>query len=130
MGGLWKIIDQLDGNTSLPMNMNQSVSVSVSPTTPSPTSTRPDKIFTAGHLRTVASYNFRSLFPKIGNAKNDILEREISVAFCSEIWEKSEKRNHKFKIENMLQSEGLQYISTPRPMGRVASSVKPPFLQH
>ena len=59
----------------------------------------------------------RSLFPKINNVKNDILERGISLAFFSEIWEKSENKNHKFEIENMLESEGLKYISTARPRG-------------
>ena len=78
---------------------------------------RPDKISTALHLPTIATYNMRSIFPKIGNVKTDILERGISCAFFSEIWEKSEKKNHKFEIENMLESEGLKYISTARPRG-------------
>ena len=78
---------------------------------------RLDNIFTALHLLAIATYNMRSIFPKIGNVKTDILERGISCAFFSEIWEKSEKKNHKFEIENMLESEGLKYISTVRPRG-------------
>ena len=78
---------------------------------------RPDKISTALHLPTIATYNMRSIFPKIGNVKTDILERGISCAFFSEIWEKSEKKNHQYEIEKMLEMEGLKYISTARPKG-------------
>ena len=59
----------------------------------------------------------RSLFPKIGNVKNDLIERGISLGFFSEIWQKLENKNHKFEIESMLESEGLKYISTARPSG-------------
>ena len=34
-----------------------------------------------------------------------------------EIWGKSENKCHKLAIENMMESEGLKYISTPRPSG-------------
>ena len=47
----------------------------------------------------------------------DILERGISVGFFGEIWEKSENKSHKEAIENMMESKGLRYISTPRPSG-------------
>ena len=47
-----------------------------------------DKITAASHLPTVATYNMRSLFPKLGNVTT---ERGISVGFFSEIWEKSRK---------------------------------------
>ena len=53
--------------------------------------------------------------PKVKNFKNDMLEREISVALCSEVWEKKGKKKHMFQIEKMLQEDGLKYISTPRP---------------
>ena len=59
----------------------------------------------------------RSLFPKVGNVTTDILERGITVGFFSEIWEKSENKAHKLKIETMMEMEGLKYISTPRPRG-------------
>ena len=65
----------------------------------------------------VATYNCRSIFPKLGNLKKDILERNIQAAFCCEIWEKKENKQHQFEIENMLEMEGLKYISTPRPTG-------------
>ena len=76
-----------------------------------------DKISAAQYLPAVATYNTRSLFRKIGNVKTDLIERQIDVAFFSEIWQKSENRRHKIEIEKMTESEGLKYISTPRPKG-------------
>ena len=49
--------------------------------------------------------------------KKDILERSIQVAFCCEIWEKTENKQHQNEIEKMLEKDGLKYISTPRPTG-------------
>ena len=73
-----------------------------------------DKIEIASSLPTVAVYNFRSLFPKIENAKADILERNISVAFCCEIWEKPGDEKQSYEIEKMCEINGLKYISSPR----------------
>ena len=44
-----------------------------------------------------------------------MLERGISCALASEIWEKSEKKEHILEIERMLQIDGLKYLSTSRP---------------
>ena len=71
----------------------------------------------ASSLPTVAVYNFRSLFPKLENVKTDILNRNISLAFCCEIWEKPGDEKQESEIESMLQINGLQYLSTPRPRG-------------
>ena len=95
---------QLDGNISV----NSSITSSVS---------KCDKITSALCMPVVATYNCRSIFPKLGNLKKDILERNIQAAFCCEIWEKSENKQHQFQIENMLETDGLKYISTPRPTG-------------
>ena len=76
-----------------------------------------NKINRAVNLPSVAVYNCRSLFPKLGNIKTDILERSVHAAFCVEIWEKSENKIHRSEIEKMLEIEGLKYISTPRPTG-------------
>ena len=80
-------IDQLDGN------------LSISESDRSNTPTLSNILETVSDLLTVATYNFRSLFPKIENAKNDILNRGISVAFCCEIWEKSGNKRQAEKIE-------------------------------
>ena len=100
-------IQQLDGNMSVSSNESENSLI-----IPPPAACNTDRISSAVHLPTIATYNMRSIFPKIGNVKTDILERGISCGFFSEIWEKSEKKNHKFEIENMLESEGLKYIST------------------
>ena len=89
-------IVQLDGN----------ISIDVTPKT--------DKIVTALNLPSVASYNCRSLLPKIRSLKIDLIERNIQLGFLVEIWEQTHKNEHKFEIEKMLELNGLQYISTPR----------------
>ena len=66
-------------------------------------------------LPTVASYNVRSLFQKILSFKTDMLERAVSVAFVSEIWEQRENFEHMNEIETMLEIDGLKYVSTSRP---------------
>ena len=43
-----------------------------------------------------------------------MLEREISLALLSEVWEQSQNKKHKFEIEKLCQMDGLKYISTPR----------------
>ena len=73
-----------------------------------------DKITAALHLPTVAAYNLRSLFPKVGNLTTDILERSIDVSFCTEIWEQEHNKEHQFEIEKLLELSGLKYLSTPR----------------
>ena len=65
-------------------------------------------------LPTVSVSNLRSLGPKLYSFKNDLIQREISVALCSEVWEKTNSKKYQFEIEKMLQMEGLKYISTPR----------------
>ena len=103
-------IVQLDGNVSVcSTNAEQTGQGSARPV-----NSKPDKITAALSLPTVATYNLRSLFPKVGNLKTDILERQIDVGFCQEIWEQSNKKEHKFEIEKMLEMSGLLYMSTSR----------------
>ena len=74
-----------------------------------------NRVDVALNLPVLASYNLRSLFPKVRNFVTDILERSIDCAFLSEIWENAENYNHKFEIERMLELEGLKYVSCSRP---------------
>ena len=104
------IIPQLDGNTS-DVESESDDSVIIQP------NIQQDKITTAVDLPAIASYNMRSIFPKLGQLKIDLIERDISLGFFCEIFQKSENKNHAEKIEKMLEMEGLQYISTPRPSG-------------
>ena len=57
----------------------------------------------------------RSFFPKHNNFCQDMEERDVDVAFLSEVWERSENKKHQYKIEEMLELRGIHYISTPRP---------------
>ena len=72
----------------------------------------------AHHLPVVTVNNLRSLFPKVGNFKTDMLERQVDASLCCEIWEKAENKKHKNYIEEMLELDGLKYFSTPRPKGK------------
>ena len=56
----------------------------------------------------------RSLFPKIQNFSEDMLERQRDIAILTEIWQKEESKKHQLKIEKMFEMSGIQYISTPR----------------
>ena len=108
-------IEQLDGNiTNLSDDNNDSSPPSSVLQCPPPPVGKCDKITAALSLPKVATYNLRSLFPKIGNLTTDILEREIDVAFCTEIWEQEHNKEHQFEIEKLLEISGLKYISTSR----------------
>ena len=60
----------------------------------------------------------RSLFPKVRNFKIDMLERNVDVAFVSEVWEASEKKEHALEIEKMMELDGLKYLSKSRPSSK------------
>ena len=94
---------------------------------PSPVNCTPnvkiDKISASNNLPTVASYNCRSLFPKIESFKTDILERQIDVGFACEIWEKTENKVHRQEIEKMLE---LSIYQPPDPQLKMV--VEPPLL--
>ena len=57
----------------------------------------------------------RSLFGKILSLSQDIIERESDLIFLTEVWEKAENKGHQQKLEEMLETKGIKYISTPRP---------------
>lgn len=80
-------IDQLDGNVSICSNSNQSVNL---PKTKH--HSKADRITTALNLPIVASYNLRSLGPKVNSLKTDLIERSIDLAFLQEIWEPKDNK--------------------------------------
>ena len=103
---------QLDGNDSIcpsPTNSNNNKGSHTKP------KNKNDKTTTALFLPVVATYNLRSLIPKIYSLKNDIIERSVDLAFLQEIWEQNEKKSHQFEIDKLLEIDGLQYLSNPRP---------------
>ena len=70
------------------------------------------------NLPTFTVYNMRSLWSKINNLAEDIIERDVDISFLSEVWEKKENLQHQSCIEEMLELKGIAYISTPRPGAR------------
>ena len=38
-------------------------------------------------------------------------------------WEQSENKSHQLEIERMLETDGLRYISTPRPRSRGGAAI-------
>ena len=60
----------------------------------------------------------RSFLPKYENFAQDSHERGSDCIFLTEIWQKSENKKHQFKIEDLLETKGIKYISTPRPGAR------------
>ena len=57
-----------------------------------------DQFFTSSSLPVIATYNARSLPPKIKSLKTDLVERFIDVAFIQEIWE-NDKEEYRSEIE-------------------------------
>ena len=70
------------------------------------------------YLPNMAVYNHRSIWKKLKNFCIEFHELSMGIAFHSEVWEKKESKKHKFKIEEMLEIEGICYISTARPNRR------------
>ena len=70
------------------------------------------------NLPTVATFNLRSLPPKIQSLKCDIIERNVDVAFLQEIWEKNGNESFTSEIEKMFELQGLRYYSNPRPLNK------------
>ena len=75
---------------------------------------RDNRLVMGESLPIMSVSNLRSLAPKFNNFKNDMIEREISLAMLSEVWEKAGCKKQMYEMEKMLQMDGLKYISTPR----------------
>ena len=110
-------IGQLDGNLSI-----LSEDSNITPHPPPPLRVKQDKILTAQHLPTVATYNLRSMVPKVGSLATDLLERKIDCGFCQEIWYKEEDKKHNYEIEKLLELKGLKFISTSRKPNKLGVS--------
>ena len=87
-------IGQLDGNVSV-----------------GSTNVKTDKFTAALNLPTVATYNLRSLMPKIDSLKTDFFERKIDVGFLTEIWEQEQNSDHRFEIEKLLETRNKKGVS-------------------
>ena len=74
-----------------------------------------EKLLEALSLPTFTVYNMRSIWSKLNNLAEDIIDRSVDISFLSEVWEKKENLKHQSKIEELLEMKGISYISTPRP---------------
>ena len=106
-----EVIDQLDGNIT-DLNLSTCSDISANPVRP--IKTKKDMVSIAANLPSVASYNLRSLLPKIGNLTTDLLERSIDCAFLCEIWENCDNEQYQSEVEKLLQMHGLHYESATR----------------
>ena len=61
----------------------------------------------AHHLPVITISNVRSLFPKVGNIITDMLERQVDVNLCCEIFENERNKKHKDEVEKMLELQGF-----------------------
>ena len=137
------LIDQLDGNISFSSNSSFSdiqdidstglpipVLTGHRPNHPSiiqrlpharKTVRRDNKVLQAVSLPKMSNYNMRSVMPKLFNLGTDMIDRNCSISFLTEVWQKAENKKHQFKIEELFELRGLKYISTPRPGTRRGS---------
>ena len=71
------------------------------------------RVNVSAELPVVAVANARSLLPKLKSTIEKFQNEELSIFLLVEVWEKSGKKNAHFqaKMEEMLQLEGLKYIS-------------------
>ena len=76
---------------------------------------RENKCLQALSLPVILSYNMRSIWGKLNSFATDMQEREGEISFLCEVWEKSESKKHKMRIEELLEMSNISYISTPRP---------------
>ena len=74
-----------------------------------------NKLLEALNLPAFTVYNMRSIWSKLDNLAEDIVERSVDISILSEVWEKKENLKHQSRIEEMLEMKGISYISTPRP---------------
>ena len=94
---------QLDGN----------ISICTDSTITKPHQTKAKHVI-AQNLPIVASFNARSLHPKIDNFKTDLLHRNISIACVCEVWEQIENKNQNIEYERMFEMNGLKFLSRAR----------------
>ena len=119
---------QLDGNITMSSNEDEEdqpipvqlghrpAALPVMPRAPvRRTVRRSNKLVDALSAPRITLYNVRSAWSKWSSLAEDIDMRETDVCFLTEVWEKSENKQHQKAIESMLELKGIKYVSTPRP---------------
>ena len=66
----------------------------------------------SAELPTIAATNTRSIFPKFRHFAEDIIQRQITACFVSEIWQKENNGKFQKEVERMFELNGLPW--TPR----------------
>ena len=75
---------------------------------------RDNKVVKALSLPTVWSANHRSIWPRLANTIDELIELEAHVAFHCEHWQNSDNKNKQYQLKKAYELKGVSYISTPR----------------
>ena len=76
---------------------------------------RSNKALKALSLPNLWGANHRSLWPRLENTLDELVELEAHVGFHCEVWENKENEIHALEIQKSYEIRGVQYISTARP---------------
>ena len=76
---------------------------------------RNNKAVTALSLPNLWGANHRSLWPRLENTLDELVELQAHVGFHCEVWENKENKKHAIEIEKAYELRGVMYISTARP---------------
>ena len=76
---------------------------------------RSNKAVTALSFPNIWSANHRSLWPKLENTLDELVELQAHVGFHCEVWENKENKKHALEIKKAYELRGVLYISTARP---------------
>ena len=90
---------------------------------------RDNRKILASKLPTIFVTNHRSFFPKFGNFVEAMKTLDLTLGLHSEIWEDKENKMHMSKIEEALEIQGIQYISTHALTGEVEELLSPYWLE-
>ena len=75
---------------------------------------RNQKAVTALSLPNLWGANHRSLWPRLENTLDELVELEAHLGFHCEVWESKENKVHALEIQKAYELQGVQYISTAR----------------
>ena len=76
---------------------------------------RNNKAVAALSLPNLWGANHRSLWPRLENTLDELVELQAHVGFHCEVWENKENKKHAIEIEKAYELRGVEYISTARP---------------
>ena len=68
-----------------------------------------NRVAISAEMPTIAATNTRSIFPKIRHFAEDIIQRQITACFVSEIWQKENNVKFQKEVERMFELHGLQF---------------------